>query len=216
MTYTHAIWDFNGTVLDDVDAGIRAVNELLAPRGLPTLTGREAYYRVFHFPIQSYYASLGFDFEKESYEALAPQWVERYLRYAATAPLCHGVKETLEHFRVRGLRQVLLSATEKGMLSSQVAELGLSHYFDEQMGLGDIHARSKVALGEAWRRRNPDARAFMIGDTVHDCEAAAAMGVDCYLVAGGHQSRETLEATGVPVFDTLDELTAFLTENARI
>ena len=43
MTYTHAVWDFNGTILNDVDAGILAVNELLAERGLPQLSGKEDY-----------------------------------------------------------------------------------------------------------------------------------------------------------------------------
>lgn len=80
MKYTHVVWDFNGTVLDDVEAGIRAVNDLLVARGLPCIADADAYRRVFRFPIKSYYEALGFDFKKETYEALAPQWVERYLR----------------------------------------------------------------------------------------------------------------------------------------
>ena len=216
MKYTHAIWDFNGTILDDVDAGILAVNRLLSARGLPVLTDREAYYRVFHFPIRGYYEDLGFDFSVESYEALAPQWVALYLEYAAHAPLCEGVKETLEAFRERGLCQTLLSATEREMLDRQVKSLGLYTYFDGLWGRDDIHAHSKVALAIAWRHAHPDAHAFVIGDTEHDREAAETMGADCYLVAGGHQSRETLIATGAPVFDTLTELTAFLVAEGRI
>ena len=62
MTYTHAVWDFNGTILDDVEAGILAVNRLLSERGLPTISGREDYYRVFRFPIRSYYEALALTF----------------------------------------------------------------------------------------------------------------------------------------------------------
>lgn len=216
MKYTHVIWDFNGTILDDVEAGILAVNRLLAERGLPVLSGREDYYRVFHFPIRSYYEDLGFDFSVESYEALAPKWVALYLTYVAEAPLCTGVKETLEALRARGLVQTLLSATERRMLHKQVEDLGLRAYFDSLLGRDDIHAHSKVAIAEAWRAANPDAHAFMIGDTEHDKEAADAMGMDCYLIAGGHQSRETLVATGAPVFDTLWDLTRFLMEEGKI
>ena len=210
MKYTHAVWDFNGTVLDDVDTGIRAVNCLLAERGLPTLKDAEAYRRVFHFPIKHYYQALGFDFEKESYEALAPQWVSLYLQMVPDAPLCKGALEVLSSFRAHGLSQTLLSATERGMLQGQVKGLGVADYFDEILGLDHIHANSKIAIAHAWREAHPDAHAFMIGDTEHDFESAEAMQMDCYLIAGGHQPKETLAATGARVFDSLLDLLAYL------
>ena len=40
MKYDHIIWDFNGTVLCDMEAGIRATNEMLAARALPLLAPR--------------------------------------------------------------------------------------------------------------------------------------------------------------------------------
>ena len=64
------IWDFNGTILDDVDAGIFAVNELLCECGLPQIADRKTYQRHFCFPIRSYYEKIGFDFEKTPYEEL--------------------------------------------------------------------------------------------------------------------------------------------------
>ncbi len=51
---------------------------------------------------------------------------------------------------------------------------------------------------------------MFIGDTVHDFEVAQAMGVQCVLVANGHNSRSRLEATGVPVFDSLAEVRSVL------
>ncbi len=210
MKYTHAIWDFNGTVLDDVDTGIRAVNHLLAARNLPTLFDADAYRRVFHFPIKHYYETLGFDFAKESYEELAPQWVSLYLQFVPDAPLCPHVVDTLSALRARGLSQILLSATERNMLQGQVKGLGLESYFDEILGLDHIHAHSKVALARAWRAAHPEANAFMIGDTEHDFEAAEAMKMDCYLIAGGHQPKETLLATGATVFDSLREMYEYL------
>ena len=216
MKYTHAIWDFNGTVLDDVDAGIRAVNQLLAARGLPILSDADAYRAVFHFPIKSYYEDLGFDFEKESYEALAPQWVALYLRFVADAPLYPHVVETLSSLRTRGISLTLLSATEKNMLQGQVRDLGLSGFFDEIHGLDHIHAHSKLSLAHAWREAHPEAYAFMVGDTEHDFEAAEAMGMDCYLIAGGHQPKERLLATGAKVFDSLREAYEYWLANGLI
>ncbi len=48
----------------------------------------------------------------------------------------------------------------------------------------------------------------MVGDTDHDFEVAAALGIRCVLFAGGHQPREKLAATGAPVIEDLRQLLA--------
>ena len=202
----YCIWDFNGTILDDVETGIRSVNVLLRERGLPVLDGKAAYRRVFGFPIRSYYERLGFDFEKEPYEVVAPLWVEQYLRYVKDAPMFEDVVETLELLRRRGVRHVVLSATEIGMLRGQLRQLGIDGYFEEILGLDNIHAASKMTLAQEWRERHPEARAVFLGDTDHDCETAAAMGADCVLIGRGHQGMEYLRTMGVSVVASLREL----------
>lgn len=214
--YTHAVWDFNGTVLDDVDTGIRAVNTLLSERGLRQIASVDEYRRVFGFPIRSYYERLGFDFSVEPYEELAPKWVELYLNFVVDAPLFEGVTDSLALLREKGLGLILLSATEKCMLTSQLASLGLENAFDEVLGLDNIHAYSKVDIAREWRKNAPQMHAFMIGDTEHDVQTAEAMGIDCYLVSGGHQDVERLAATGAPVFDSVKSLMTYLCENGLI
>ena len=198
--FTCCIWDFNGTILDDVETGIKSVNKLLQERGLPTLDGKADYHKHFGFPIKKYYESLGFDFSKEAYEEIAPLWVNEYLINVKNAPLCEGVRDALELLRAAGIKQIIISATELDMLKGQILDLGISEYFDEVWGLDNIHAASKVALAEEWRNKNPDERAVFLGDTEHDFETAKAIGVECYLIEGGHQPRKTLEATGARIF----------------
>ena len=202
----YCIWDFNGTVLDDVETGILAVNHLLSQRGLRTLKNKREYRAVFGFPIREYYERLGFDFEKEPYEVVAPLWVEQYMIHVQNARMFDDVRETLERFRSMGVRQVILSATELGMLKSQLEALSITEYFEEIMGLDNIHAFSKTALAEDWRRRHPTARALLLGDTDHDYETAKAMGADCVLIARGHQSAEYLRGVGPVVKERLSEL----------
>jgi phosphoglycolate phosphatase len=48
--------------------------------------------------------------------------------------------------------------------------------------------------------------AWMIGDTNHDFEVARELGINCILVADGHQSFERLKETGAEVASSLDEL----------
>ena len=63
MKYTHIIWDFNGTILNDVQACIESVNVLLKARGLAELASVEDYRAIQEFPVINYYVKLGFDFE---------------------------------------------------------------------------------------------------------------------------------------------------------
>lgn len=86
----------------------------------------------------------------------------------------------------------------------QIRELGIENYFEEILGLDNIHALSKLGLAAQWRRRHPDARVLFVGDTDHDVDTAKTLGADCILVARGHQSRAYLDTLGVSVADSLD------------
>ncbi len=211
LRYTHLIWDFNGTVLDDVRHGIDCVNPMLAARSLPIIPDVDTYRELFGFPIDDYYRRLGFDFEKEDYDTvLAPEWVAHYLAGEATCPANPGVVETLAAADALGVTQVMLSASNLVQLQGQLARLGLSDAFSEVMGLDNIHARSKTHLAIAWKDAHPDAVPLFLGDTEHDAAVAAAIGADCVLFAGGHQSRRKLTACGVPVIDRIEEILGYL------
>ena len=205
--YDIIVWDFNGTVLDDVRLGIDCVNTMLAKRNLPTLPDETAYRRVFGFPIEEYYQRLGFDFAKEDYHTvLAPEWVEMYLENYRSSPLTEHAVQTLQTLGEMGYVQILLSATELQMLKNQLKGLGLEQYFEEVCGLDNIHAGSKLDAAVAWRAQHPDAVALFVGDTVHDFDVASAVGADCVLYSQGHQSREQLSSCGCRMIDDLSEL----------
>lgn len=209
--YTHLIWDFNGTLFDDVDAGIESANLLLEHHGLPLIRSREQYRALFGFPIIDYYRRLGFDFEKTPYPTLAAEWVPYYLSCSAKSKLYADAIATVSAVRAQGIAQLVLSATEQSMLKKQIEELGLSPYLEEILGLDNIHAYSKEEIGICWRTRHPDARVLFVGDTDHDAQVAAAIGADCILVASGHQSRETLQKLHpLAVLNNLSEIEAYL------
>ncbi len=205
--YTHIVWDFNGTLLDDVNACIRSANRLLENHGLPRLTSREDYRASFGFPIIDYYRRLGFDLEKMPYADLAVEWVAYYLEDSSIATLYPDVTDTLRRVQTQGISQLILSATEQGMLEKQIEDLGIRTYLDEVLGLDNIHAYSKREIGLIWRKQHPDARLLFVGDTDHDAQVAAAMDADCILVTTGHQPRQTLERLQpLAVVDSLGEI----------
>ncbi len=211
MKYTDVVWDFNGTILDDVDVCIGCANKLLSDYSLPLIKSREKYQDVFGFPIIEYYKRLGFDFNKIDYNALAKIWVNEYLSHSDECTIYDGVIQAIERFKDVGLGQYVLSATEIEMLSGQMRGLGIYSYFDGVYGLDNIHAASKLACAESLRAEHTDAHFVFIGDTEHDLEVADAIGADCVLVASGHQPKSKLLGTSaVFVADDLYQACDFI------
>ena len=212
MNYTYCIWDFNGTIFDDIGASIKAVNTLLAERGLPTLESKERYHEVFDFPIIDYYRRIGFDFDKEPYEVVAPLWVELYLENSKSSGLFKDVIPALDFFESQGVKQSVLSASELKMLTGQLRDLGIYDRFEEIMGIDNIYAESKLALASAWKERHAGERVMFIGDTTHDYETAKLLGADCYLVSAGHQPEYKLRTAGedAMIFPSLNSLIEYL------
>lgn len=214
--YTHIVWDFNGTILDDVGICIECVNTLLRRRSMPTVDSLEKYHSVFGFPITEYYKKLGFDFEKEPFSEIAIEWVNEYNARRRTATTCKGVIGMLGYFRTLGIPQLIISATEVNMLRDQIDELGVGEYFDELIGLDNIHAGSKKHLAEQWIAAHPTAKVLFIGDTDHDYEVAGAMGADCILVAQGHQSFEYLSNICSDTVSDISQIIPLITNNSEV
>jgi len=210
MKYTHILWDYNGTILDDVDAGIASVNRLLRDRNLKTLDSVDEYHAVFTFPVIDYYKKLGFDFERESFDVIAELWIAEYSEQLKKCTLRDGVREMLARLSRKGLRQSVISAADDSMLKSQLASYGIIDLFDEVCGIEGIKAESKLHIARAWREKHPDAVALFIGDTLHDLDTARAADADCVLVCGGHQSEADLGSAGVPVIKNINDIINYL------
>lgn len=206
--YDTILWDWNGTLLDDVELCVDLLNTMLTRHGYAPVSGTAQYRSIFGFPISRYYERAGFDFTRTPYCVLSEEYMQLYVPQSLScAPQKHA-RDVLFLFAQHGLRQVILSASEKKLLQTHVAHYGFTPYFDTLLGLSDIYANSKTDIGLAWLRESglSPARTVMIGDSVHDFEVSQTLGVSCVLFAGGHQLRETLAQTGAVVIDSLSEL----------
>ncbi|MBE6679349.1 MAG: HAD family hydrolase [Ruminococcaceae bacterium] len=204
MKYSHIIWDFNGTILNDIQIGIDAVNVLLKRYGKKEIDTVEEYRAAFGFPVIDYYEKLGL--ERENFQIYAPEWVAEYNLREPNAAVFNGVSDLLKKLKSSGYIQVLLSATEQEMLLGQIDRLALRDSFAEIIGQNSIEAHGKIGAAIEWIKREKPMNALFIGDTIHDFEVAEAIGVKCVLVSWGHQSKERLLKTGAVVIDTVCEL----------
>jgi len=205
--YKHIIWDWNGTILNDVELCVELINWLSHKRSLP-LIDIEKYRSVFTIPVKNYYAVLGFDFEKESFEQLGKIWMDEYERRKYECNLYNGVIELLNKIEKLGIGQSILSAYSQHTLNELVDHYRLKKYFTHVVGLDNIYAASKMHLGKDLMKHlgNGKGETLLIGDTVHDFEVASEIGADCVLISSGHQSKKILLECGVKVCDSILEL----------
>ena len=202
MNYTHIIWDFNGTILDDVQIGIDAVNKMLKKRDLPLIESVEKYRAIFGFPIKEYYRKCGFDFDREDYETvLAPEWVNEYNERECETELCEGIQETLMLFKNAGLKQSVVSASKNDMLKKQIERLGIDSFFLNIVGCDNFFAYGKEKILSDYVNKYKNDNFLLIGDTSHDVMAANEAGIDCVLLMTGHMSRGKLDTCGCKVYE---------------
>ena len=117
------IWDWNGTLLDDLEVSFSAINRVLTSNGYPPIRDLTAYREVFCFPVIEYYRRVGFDFALTPFEVLAQQFMDCYHPAAVRCALAPGALDTLRAVRELGVRQILLSASLQSHLEMQVAPL---------------------------------------------------------------------------------------------
>ena len=209
--YTHIIWDWNGTLLDDAWLCVDVMNGMLNSRGLPLKTVDE-YRELFDFPVRDYYVKLGYDFEKEPFDEVGTEFIERYNKRQNETSLHAEVLEVLSCLANHGFSQNILSAREHNELVSETKKLGVAGYFERIRGLDDHYAHGKTDIGLKLIKELSEAnnKVLFIGDTRHDAEVAIEIGIDCILIPHGHQSEQRLLKLGFPLIHSLNELTGLL------
>jgi phosphoglycolate phosphatase len=205
--YTHIIWDWNGTLLDDAWLCVEVMNEMLCKRGMPLKT-LEEYKELFDFPVKDYYIKLGYDFEKEPFDEVGIEFITRYNNRQGETKLHPEAKIALKQLASFGFSQNILSAREQIELISETKSLGVSKYFKLIRGLDDHYAHGKTDAGKLLVSEIgvPKDKMLFIGDTRHDAEVAVEIGIDCVLVSNGHQSERRLQELGLPILHSLNDL----------
>lgn len=210
----HLVWDWNGTLLDDLPLVVAATNASLASVGGPSVTTEE-HRRDFHRPVASYYAQvLGRELADGEFRKLDEAFHVAYADLVDECPLSPGAVEALASWAGT---QSLLSMWFHDELVPCVARYGLAGYFarvDGQVlapdGVGGgpkaPHlVRHLAALGLRGQE------CVLVGDSVDDAEAAVAAGARVVLYSGGFTHHDRLVATGHPVATTLADAVSLAT-----
>ncbi len=194
--YRHIIWDMNGTLIDDADLCVRAVNPLLIEKGLKPID-LTIYRHCFRFPVADYYSDLGFNVTSEEFDALSHRFHDHYHAILSEAQLFEGTGDLLVKLKQDGKTLSILTAAWHGDMEQVVRHYGIAQHFNHMYGLQHRLADSKIQRG----RELLDAagirpeESVLLGDTLHDLEVGEALGIKTILLTEGHMSEERLRAS---------------------
>jgi phosphoglycolate phosphatase-like HAD superfamily hydrolase len=202
---THLVWDWNGTLLDDFGLVLAATNVSLASVGGPRITAAD-HRRDFRRPVLDYYAHvLGRPVDVAEFERLNAVFHDAYRTGLHT---CRLATDALLAIDAWPGTQSLLSMFMHDELTPLVRAHGLARRFRRVDGLRDqlgggakepYLAAHLAALGLT----GPDC--VLIGDSVDDATAAAAVGARAVLYGQGFTDAGPLRETRQPVARSLLE-----------
>ena len=207
-TLPYIIWDWNGTLIDDVSAAVNALNRMLSIRGVAPVT-RDFYRAHFGFPVRPFYAVVGLDLEKEDWDKICTDF-HQFIAEEPDQHLRPDAKDALQLVRDRGGHQSILSALRQDLLHRDTSREGVQTFFDTLFGVDNLDGATKLSRGhdlvahlKSTGLLAPGQPLFFIGDTMHDAEVGAALGATPILVEGGHQNGDRLRASGHLVVPSL-------------
>jgi phosphoglycolate phosphatase-like HAD superfamily hydrolase len=200
---THLVWDWNGTLLDDLSLVVSSTNHTFKAVGGRSVDADEHRLR-FRRPVAEFYAEiLGRAVDADEFEQLDRIFHAAYRVGLTTASLAADAEAAIKAWPGS---QSLLSMWFHDELVPAVQTYGLTGMFtridgrpaEVDGGLKAGHlARHLSELGI------PGDQVVLIGDSLDDAEAAESVGGASVLYTGGFTDPVRLRASGRPVADTL-------------
>jgi len=200
---THLVWDWNGTLLDDLSLVVDATNTAFASVGGRSL-GTDEHRRLFRRPVAEFYADiLERAVDGAEFGQLDKIFHDAYRVGLTTTTLATDAKRAIRSWRGS---QSLLSMWFHEELVPAMETYGLAGLFTRVDGLrtevgGDLKAGHLARHLEELGLTGRDA--VLIGDSLDDGAAADSVGAACVLYTGGFTDPARLRASGRPVADTL-------------
>ena len=204
----NVIFDWSGTLVDDLPAVWHASNHIFQRAGVPEMT-LERFRAEFELPFRSFY---------ERHVAHVPlpdleRWFhERFGEMQHTVVALPFAREFLGFCRERGLRTFLLSAVHPRLFELQHRNTGLGEFLHHPyVGVSDKREHIHGIIAEHGLR--PEETVF-IGDMEHDVETARHGGIPSVAVLTGYNGLDQLRrARPDLIVEHLGELRAVLERN---
>jgi phosphoglycolate phosphatase-like HAD superfamily hydrolase len=202
---THLVWDWNGTLLDDLSLVVSSTNHAFTAVGGRHVDSDE-HRALFRRPVAEFYAEiLGRAVDEEEFGELDRIFHDAYRLGLTSMSLAADAKAALTWWPGG---QSLLSMWFHNELVPAVESYGLAGIFARVDGLRTEvggHLKAGHLAAHLEELGVPGGDAVLIGDSLDDAAAADSVGAAVVLYTGGFTHPDRLREAGRPVADTLVE-----------
>jgi phosphoglycolate phosphatase-like HAD superfamily hydrolase len=201
------VWDWNGTLLDDLDIVVESLNVGTARLGVAPID-HDGYRDHFTRPVRGFYDSLfGHAISDMEWAELNKSFHDEYYARVERAALTTGALETIDRVVELGWSQSLLSMSVHDHLLEIVSSHGIADRFLSVDGIRSTTGGLKAGHLEAHldSLQKEPASVVLIGDTPDDAMAARGVGAGIVLYDGGSHHLDVLHALGAPVAKSLGD-----------
>jgi phosphoglycolate phosphatase-like HAD superfamily hydrolase len=203
----HVIWDWNGTLVDDLPIVVEAVNASLSAVGGPPIDA-DAYRDDYTRPVRLFYDRLlGHPVTDSEWHQIDDVFHCTYADAAHRVALTDDARDAIVAVATAGGSQSILSMWWHEQLVPQVTRHGLDEFMVRVDGnIKDAgETKERLLALHLDRLQSGNRGAVMIGDALDDARASIRLGLPCVLYDGGSHHRGELESSGVPVAASLLE-----------
>lgn len=184
--FRNLIFDWSGTLVDDMGPVIEATNAVLGKYGVAPYD-REGFRRSFRLPYREFYAEMLPDIALEELEAHFRPAFDGATSLVTVLP---HAREKLEWAKTRGLRMFVLTSMDADAFARQLEDFGMKGFFEETYA-GVLDKREVIEQILESHGLVKDETAF-VGDMTHDIETAKHGGISSIAVLTGYHHAEVL------------------------
>lgn len=186
--FKNLIFDWSGTLVDDMGPVIEATNAVLEKYGVAPYD-REGFRRSFRLPYHEFYEELLPGVELAELEAHFRPAFDQAVTPVTVLP---HAREKLEWAKRRGMRMFVLTSMDPTAFKRQLDDFDMSGFFEETYA-GVLDKRHLIEEILESHGLHKDETAF-IGDMTHDIETARHGGISSIAVLTGYHHAEVLAA----------------------
>ena len=181
------IFDWSGTLADDLTPVLAATNHVFGLHGKPLFT-RETFREKFYLPYQGFYRE---HFPEVPIGDLEKVFLQKFRQEHHSVSLLLGAKEILEYCQAHQLPTFLLSTVHTDDFAHQAKRLQVEHLFRKTY-TSIIDKREAIHAILEEHHLRPDETLF-VGDMEHDIETAHHGNIRSCAVLTGYDSLEKLQ-----------------------
>jgi phosphoglycolate phosphatase-like HAD superfamily hydrolase/ADP-ribose pyrophosphatase YjhB (NUDIX family) len=187
--FRNLIFDWSGTLVDDLGPVIEATNAVLANYQIAPFD-RESFRRSFRLPYREFYAEV---LPNISLDELETHFRPAFDNAITPVTVLPHARQKLEWCESLGIRCFILTSMDTLAFERQMDDFGLRNYFEATYsGVQDKREIIHEILKN--HRLTPSETAF-VGDMTHDVETARHGGVSSIAVLTGYNHAEILAAS---------------------